>query len=83
MRGAGILLHRRSIAGLVALLFSLGLFGCAGNRTAADAPAPTAPVHAPVASPGIDSAAAINQFEHRQRERAESAARQGRLADAL
>lgn len=83
MKRAGILLHRRSIAGLAALLLSLGLYGCAGNRTAADAPAPAAPAQPPVASPGVDSAAAVEQFERRQRERAELAARQGRLADAL
>ncbi len=60
--------------GIVALL----LAGCAGTRPPpAAAPAPPAPVAAPAGDP------AVEQFEQRQRERAEQAARQGRLAEAL
>lgn len=54
------------------------LAGCAGTRPP-PAPAPAAPT--PVAAPASDSA--VEQFERRQRERAELATRQGRLADAL
>lgn len=68
---------------LAALLLSLGLLGCAGNSTAPEAPKPAAPAHAPVAAATGDNAAAVEQFERRQRERAELAQRQGRLADAL
>ena len=57
------------------------LAGCAGTRAPAPAePSPAPPPAAPSAGP--DSSAAVEQFERRQRERAELANRQGRLAEA-
>lgn len=57
------------------------LAGCAGTR--APAPPESTPVPPPAApTTGQDTPSAVDQFERRQRERAELAHRQGRLADA-
>lgn len=73
----------RFAGGCSLMILSLALLGCAGNRPAAEAPKPAAPADAPSTGPGAEALAAIDQFERRQRERAELATRQGRLADAL
>lgn len=64
-----------SLAGAVLLA------GCAGTR--APAPPAASPAPAPAApATSHDTSSAVEQFERRQRERAELASRQGRLADA-
>jgi len=58
------------------------LVGCAGNRTAPEPPQPAAPATVVSLARPSDTAAVVEQFERRQRDRAESAARLGRWADA-
>lgn len=67
---------------VVGALLVLVLAGCAGTRQGPAAPVPTAAQTLPAAAPAAHAEAAIDLFERQQRERAELAMRQGRLADA-
>lgn len=71
------------LAAMLAIALAVLGAGCA-NRAAAPVPsaaqAPAAPVDRPVA---IDATPAVEQWERRQRERAELAQRQGRWAEAV
>ena len=62
------------------LLVVLLLASCAGTRPAPAAPTETATTESLAPAPSVETAVA--RFEQRHRERAEVAARQGRLADA-
>jgi hypothetical protein len=69
------------LAGRVCTCLLLALLQACASRSPPVAP-PSEPVPAPAAPPPRTDGAAIDQFERRQRDRAELAQRQGRLADA-